>query len=83
MGRQVHPELGPWIAYRAIIVFEGWEIDGAPFAALAPPPPPPDPCAASEWTRVGELQTECFSQCSRAERLSNRRLALCSDLSSV
>ena len=34
MGLQVHSELGPWIAYRAIIVFEGWEIDGAPFAAL-------------------------------------------------
>lgn len=55
--RSVHATLGPWIAYRAILVFES--IDAS---ALPPPPPPSDPCGAAEWARVSELQAACFAQ---------------------
>jgi hypothetical protein len=55
--RSVHATLGPWIAYRAILVF-----DSVDASALPKPPPPTDPCTAAEWARVGALQAACFAQ---------------------
>ena len=76
--RSVHPILGPWIAYRAIILFEGWEGSVAACGAaktMAPPPTPRDPCNAAEWAAVEALQTECFAQWETAdERTSWDRL---------
>ena len=76
--RSVHPLLGPWIAYRAIILFDGWE--GAVAACdaaktMAPPPTPRDPCNAAEWAAVEALQAECFAKWeSSDERTSWDRL---------
>ena len=55
LKRSVHPVLGPWVAYRAIIIFDGVDVSGMP-----PPPPPADPCSPEEWERAGTLQARCF-----------------------
>ena len=54
--RSVHPILGPWIAYRAIILFEGWEGSVAACGAaktMAPPPTPRDPCTEKRRSAGG------------------------------
>ena len=56
--RSVHPVLGPWIAYRAVVVFP----DVRPGSQLPRPAPPVDPCTAAEWERVRALQDDCFAK---------------------
>jgi len=57
--RSVHPVLGPWIAYRAVVVFP----ELRPGSQQLPRPSPPvDPCSAAEWEKVRELQDECFAK---------------------
>ena len=57
LQRSIHATLGPWIAYRAILIF-----DSITPQCLRHPDPPADPCAPPTWTRVGDLQRECFSK---------------------
>ena len=66
MQRSVHAELGPWIAYRAIIILRGVY---AP--ALAVPNSLPNPLTRSEMKRVGELQRDCFARWDDADEASN------------
>ena len=54
--RSVHPVLGPWIAYRAVVVFHRLRPN------LPLPPPAADPCSAAEWERVRVLQDDCFAK---------------------
>ena len=57
--RSVHAVLGPWIAYRAVVVFPGIRPDAS---QLPRPAPPVDPCSAAEWDRVRALQDACFAK---------------------
>lgn len=64
--RSVHARFGPWIAYRALIVFPSL-LD----CLGSPPAAPADPCSSAEWQRVGELQRVCFEQWDETEEQLN------------
>lgn len=64
--RSVHAQFGPWIAYRALIVFPSL------LSCLGEQPTaPPDPCSSTEWRRVIELQNVCFAQWEEADEPTN------------
>jgi hypothetical protein len=64
--RSLHPTLGPWIAYRAVVVFSGL---AAPL--LTAPAPLRNPLPIPELRRVAEIQKECFAKWDDADEPSN------------
>ena len=56
LQRSVHPLYGPWLAFRAVIVFTNLIPD------LQRPAAPEDPMRAAELIHVSQLQSKCFAR---------------------
>ena len=71
-GRSVHHSLGPWIAYRAVLVIKNVS------PSLQRPPAPRDPCSAAEWARVEKLLFQPTTALSASDERTNweRRVAI-------
>jgi len=66
LERSIHPTFGPWIAYRAVVVFSGLS---APL--LTEPAPLHSPLPPSESQRVYGIQRDCFEKWHETDERTN------------